>query len=185
MEDREIVELYWLRDEAALAESEKKYGAYCASIARGILGNQADAEECANYAFYAAWRAIPPHRPALLSAFLGKITRRLALKKLRERTAQKRGGGEAPLILHELAECVSTGEDADTALDKTLLTESLNAFLEELSPSERRVFLCRYWYFESVKDIASRFGFGESKVKMMLKRTRDKLSAHLRKEELL
>ena len=184
MEDLEIVELYWLRDESALEETARKYGRYCYSIAYGILHNEADAEECVNDAYTAVWRAIPPHRPDVFSVFLGKITRRLALKSLRKKEALKRGGGEVPLILDEFSEAIPSSDNA-AALETEMLTEALNRFLEDIPVSERRVFLCRYWYFDSIKEISSRFGFGESRVKMMLKRTRDKLYAYLLKEDLL
>ena len=184
MEDSRIVELFWQRDETALAETENKYGRYCFSIANGILQNGEDARECVNDTFLAAWNAIPPHRPELLSAFLGKIARRLSLKKRRDSSAGKRGGGSVDVSLDELEECIPAGQSIDESIDTAELTEIINAFLAELPLTERRVFLRRYWYFDPVSEIASRFGFSESKVKMMLKRTRDKLLARLQKEEI-
>ena len=184
MEDHDIVALYWRRDEAALAETERRYGRYCYAIANGILRDEEDARECVNDAFLAAWNAIPPHRPALLSAFLGKITRRLALKKRRDQSAAKRGGGSVSLSLYELAECIPAGERPEDSLDAAALTELLDAFLETLSPEDRRVFLRRYWYCDSVREIAPRYGYSQSKVKMTLKRARDKLRALLEKEDI-
>ncbi len=184
MEDEQIVALYWQRDEAAITETENKYRRFCFSIADGILRSGEDAAECVNDAFLAAWNAIPPHRPEKLSAFLGKITRRLALKKRRNRSAEKRGGGSVDVSLDELEACIPSGQTVDESMDLTVLTEILNDFLAALPEEERRVFLRRYWYFDSVGEIAARFGFGESKVKMTLKRTRDKLRARLQKEDV-
>lgn len=184
MEDSRIVELYWQRDEAAIAETQKKYGRYCFAIADGILHNAADAEECVSDTYSGAWNAMPPNRPAVLSAFLGKITRRSAMKKLRAQTAEKRGGGESAAVLDELAECIPSPSRVDEALEAKELAAVVNAFLQTLRADERSVFLRRYWYLDSVAAIASRFGFSESKVKMMLKRTRDRLAQRLEKEDI-
>ena len=182
MEDERIVDLFWERDEAALAEAETKYERYCFAIANGILHDDEDAKECVNDAFLAAWNAIPPARPSVLSTFLGKITRNLSLMKLRKRTADKRGGGSAETPLDEYEELIPSDARIDENLDAEALAEILNDFLASVSQDERRVFLRRYWYFDSISDIATRLGFSQSKVKMMLKRTRDKLMARLQKE---
>lgn len=184
MEDRRIVDLYWQRDETAIAETENKYGRFCFSIANNILRNREDAKECVNDTWLGAWNAMPPHRPEILSTFLGKITRRLSLRKWRARTAEKRGGGSMELSIEELEECVPSGQRIDEGLETAELAEIISTFLEALPPEERRVFMRRYWYFDSIRDISRRFGFGESKVKMMLKRTRDKLLICLQKEEI-
>lgn len=182
MKDSQIVELYWNRDEAALAETQRKYGQYCYAIASSILQDPGDAEEVVNDAYHGAWNAIPPHRPAMLSTFLGKITRRLALKRLRYRSAERRGGGEVLTALEEYEEWIPDGRRIDEGMEVEELAEILNRFLASLPETERRVFLCRYWYFDSIRDIASRFGFTQSKVKVMLMRTRDKLRLRLKKE---
>ena len=184
MKDSVIVDLYWQRDETAIHETESKYEKYCFSIANGILHDFEDAKECVNDTYLGAWNAIPPHRPVILSTFLGKITRRLSLKKLRSKSAEKRGGGAYALSLDELEECISAGSGLDERIDAAALTDVLNTFLESLPVHERRVFLRRYWFFDSVADIAARYEFGESKVKMMLKRTRDKLRICLEKEDI-
>ena len=185
VKDGQIVELYWARDERALAETEAKYGGYCLAIARNILSDGADAEECVNDTWLGAWNAMPDARPSALSAFLGKITRRLALDRWRAKYAAKRGGGETPLVLDELAECAPAGEGPEEALAARELAEAVNAFLRSLPPVEMGVFLRRYWYLESVKDTAARLGFSQSKVKSMLARTRKKLRTYLEKEGLL
>ena len=184
MEDSQIVELYWQRNEAAISETERKYGRFCFSIANNILQNREDARECVNDTYLGAWNAMPPHRPMNLATFLGKITRRLSLKKWRSSSAGKRGGGAFALSIDELEECIPSGQSIDESLALDELTEILNAFLEALPSAERRVFLRRYWYFDSIRDISVRFGFGESKVKMMLKRTREKLLVRLQKEDI-
>ena len=184
MEDSRIVELYWQRNEQAIAETESKYGHFCFAVARNILGSGEDARECVNDAFLGAWNAMPPHRPQILSSFLAKITRRLALKKRRSLSADKRGGGSVELSLAELEGCIPSGQSIDESLALAELTEIVNSFLAELPEDERRVFLRRYWYFDSIGAISARFGFGESKVKMMLKRTRDKLRVRLQKEDI-
>lgn len=185
MNDNQIVELFWQRNEEAISESEKKYDRYCRSIAENILQNSEDAKEIVNDTFAAAWNAIPPHRPAVLATFLGKITRRLALKRLRERTADKRRGDEVSLSLDELGECIPAAPEVDEAIQVKEMTKSINAFLDTLRPEERRIFIRRYWFFDSVQTISSRFGYSESKIKMTLKRTRDRLALWLKKEGMI
>ena len=170
MEDAAIVELYWQRQDQALHETKTKYGTYCGAIAHRILNDRQDAEECVNDTYLGAWNSIPPHRPANLKTFLGKITRNLSLKRWRSRSAAKRGSGEVALSFTELEDCISSSENAEEHLEA------------ELTQEERRIFVCRYWYFDSIVDIATRFGFGTSKVKMSLKRTRNKLAIYLERE---
>lgn len=182
MQDERIIELYWNRDEAAITATEEKYGSYLKTIARSILKDERDSQECVSDTYMGAWNAIPPERPSILKAFLGKITRNLSLKKYRDATAEKRGGGEFDLALDELAECIAAGSTVEGQLEGRAITEALNTFLSGLAAEERKIFILRYWYLESVKDVAARFNYGESKVKMTLKRTRDKLKDHLAKE---
>lgn len=182
MEDARIVDMYWARSERAIDETSKKYGRYCYSIACQILADPEDAEECVNDAYLGAWNSIPPHRPAVLSTFLGKITRRISIDKWRGRTAEKRGGGEMALALDELAECVPSGHDVEREAESAELAEAIDRFVMALPIMERRVFICRYWYLDSVSDISRRFGFSQSKVKMMLHRQRKKLLAYLEGE---
>ena len=179
MEDKQIVELYLNRDEEAIKQTQIKYGGYCYSIANNILGNNEDCQEVLNDTYLSTWNAIPPHKPTILSTFIGKITRRLSLNKYRDKNAKKRGGGEITLSFDELAECIADNHSIDKKLDEEYLTELIDAFLAKLKPIDRKIFVCRYWYFDSVKDIAERFSFSESKVKMNLKRTRDKLKEYL------
>lgn len=163
MEDEQIVALYWERSEAAIRETAAKYEKYCYSIAFGILKNREDAQESVNDTYLDAWNSMPPHRPFLLSTFLGKITRRIAIDRWRRYTAKKRGGGEMAFLLSELARTV-------------------NDFLLSLPEEKQKVFLCRYWYADSVSSIAKRTGFSQSKVKSMLYHSRKALREHLDKE---
>lgn len=182
MNDSEIISLYWNRDETAIEESASKYGAYCGTIARNILSCPQDVQECLNDTWLAAWNNIPPQRPVLLKAYLGKLTRLIGLKKWRDSRALKRGGGEITLALDELAECLSDGSSIEAALDAAGLEQLVNRFIAGLGRDERRVFLRRYWYMDSIASISSRFGFSQSKVKSMLRRTRLKLMNRLKEE---
>ena len=185
MEDKQIVSLYWARDPQAIDRSQEKYGPYCLSIARNILRQEQDAEESVNDTWLAAWNAMPPHRPAVLRLFLGKLTRRLSLQRLRRQGRLKRGGGEAALALEELSQCVDGSGDVQRELEATELAARINDFVLALPQAERRVFLCRYWYLDSVAEIAIRFGFSTSKVKSMLYRIRQQLRQTLEQEGLL
>lgn len=182
MEDKQIVELYLRRDERAIDETAKKYGSYCFSIANNILDNYEDTEETVSDTYVAGWHAIPPHRPMNLGTFLGKITRRLAIKRWRANHTLKRGGGEMPLVLEELAGCVPADNDLERELETAELSRILNRFVGQLPKTERTVFVCRYWYLDSIEMIAKRYGFSQSKVKSMLSRTRKKLQTYLEKE---
>jgi len=182
MEDSQIVDLYFARSEQAIDETSRKYGKYLYSIAHSILSNHRDSEEAVNDTYLGAWNSIPPHRPSRLSTYLGKITRRCSLEKWKAANAQKRGGGEVTLALEELGECVPGCDSPETAMEMKELTQLLNTFIRSLSGTEQQVFICRYWYLMSVKNIARDFGFSESKVKSMLSRTRNKLKTYLEKE---
>lgn len=182
MEDSQIVDLYWDRSEKALDETATKYGKYCYSIAFNILDDPSDAEESVNDTYLGAWNSMPPHRPSILSTFLGKITRRISIDKWRKRNAGKRGGGEMPLVLDELSECIASKKDVEKEVEQQVLAEVINRFVCSLPHKEQQVFLCRYWYMDSIDSICKQFGFSGSKVKSMLYRTRAKLRATLEKE---
>lgn len=181
MDDSRIIELYFARDNSAITETKSKYGKLLYSVSYNILKTREDAEECENDTYLSAWDCIPPNNPQVLSAFLSRITRNLSFKKLKANTAQKRGGDSRTLPLDEL---IATIPDSTNALSQLELTEILNAFLCELPARERQVFICHYWYCDSIKDISRQFGFTQSKVKMMLSRTRQKMLDHLKKQEV-
>ena len=178
MEDREIVELFWARDEGAIPAAQERYGARLTALTERLLGSSQDAEECVNDTWLRAWRAIPPERPENLFAYLVRVCRNLALDRLDRRSAQKRAG---ELLTAELETCVPPAlQGRDTAQEA--LGEALTAFLESLPADPRRVFLRRYWFGDSIRDIARRYGYGESKVKVLLLRLRRRLRAYLEKE---
>ena len=185
MDDLEIIELYFCRDEKALTETARKYGNYCYTVAFSVLNSMEDSKETVNDTYFELWNTIPPDRPTVLSAFIGKITRRLAIGRWRKNTAVKRGGGEFEATLDELSECISDNTNVEKIVEGKLIVSTINEFLKKLPDTERNVFICRYWYADSVKSVAKQFGFSESKVKSMLMRTRTKLKQKLAEEELL
>lgn len=179
MDDARIVQLYWDRDEQAIPATSDKYGSYCAAIARNILGSREDAEECVNDTFLKAWDSMPPHRPQILSAFLGKIVRNLSFNRYKRNAADKRGGGELPVVLEELSELVSGQDDVGRELDRKELIEAIDGFLAGLSLKKRSVFVSRYWYADSISEIAARHGMKDGAVSMTLNRLRLKLRSYL------
>ena len=183
MEDQQIVDLYWERDERAIAESDAKYGRYCIQIALNILDNAQDAEECVNDTYVDAWGAMPTARPELLGAFLSKIVRRISVDRFRERHREKRGGIDNSLS--ELSECIPASGGIEEELDGERIRAELDAFLSS-QPKEKRVaFVLRYFYSKSITEIALQLGVGESKVKTMLFRMREELRERLEVNGLL
>lgn len=182
MEDKDIIALFWERSESAINETSKKYGKYCYHIAYSILYDEQDSEECVNDTYMNAWKTIPPHNPYKLSAYLGKITRNLALNKLDYYNAKKRGNGEIPLVIEELKECICATENVEKIVDEIHFTDTLNSFLASLSKEKRIIFLRRYWYMSSIKEISVDYGMRESKVKMLLLRLRKDFRMCLEKE---
>ncbi len=183
MEDLAIIQLYWDRNERAVAETDLKYHPYCYTIAHNILTDHEDSEECINDTWFRAWRAIPPERPRILSAFLGKITRNLSLDRYRKRTAEKRGG-ELNLIDLELDDCTAGGE-IDERLNMEETARIISCFLKQSDITSRVLFLRRYWYADSIRDIARRYSMSESAVKSNLYRTRVRLKEQLEQEGVM
>ena len=179
MDDAQIVQLYWDRSEQAIPATADKYGNYCTSIAKNILVNKQDAEECVNDTYLNAWNSIPPNRPGNLSTFLGKITRNLSIKRYNRNAADKRGGGQLPVVLDEMLELVSDTDSVEQEIDRRELVKAIDTFLEGLSREKRGIFVCRYWYFDSIPAIASRFGMTENHVSVTLNRIRSKLRKYL------
>jgi RNA polymerase sigma-70 factor (ECF subfamily) len=184
MDDQQIVDLYWQRDEKAIDQTQKKYGKYCHTIAYAILHSHEDAEECVNDTYLRAWGAIPPAKPGRLSTFLGKITRNLSLDRYEKNTAQKRSG-PVELVLDELSECIPDADSALDPIDMIALGDAINAFLGGLPQKTRQIFLRRYWYMSPVKDIARDTGMSEGAVKVSLLRTRESFKAYLEKEGIV
>lgn len=181
MDDREIIQLYFARNETALKETSKKYNNYCTQIANNILSNVEDAEECVNDTFLGAWKAIPPKSPEKLSSFLGRITRNIALNKYDYYKAQKRSKA-FETILDELNDCLSSSDNVESQYEGEQIADSISEFLHNIHEDHRNIFLRRYWYSDSVIDIATRFSISESKTKSILFRTRKKLQIYLKKE---
>lgn len=179
MQDQEIVALYWARSEDAIVETREKYGPYCTSIAYRLLNSIEDTEECLSDTWLRTWDSIPPHRPECLKPYVGRITRNLALDRLRRGAAQKRG--EVPLVLEEAAAL----ETAESAVEGRLLAAAITDFLRTLPVQKRQAFVLRYWYLESQGDIARRLGWSQARVKTELYRTRKKLADYLKKEGFL
>ena len=183
-EDTEIIDLFFARDERAILETQGKYDPYLRKVSGNILSNPEDVSECVNDTYLGAWNSIPPTRPNYFRVFLARITRNLSLKKIRNQQAEKRGGGEAVVAFDELEGCIAEGSCIDDKLEAEELAELINQFLSARKVDERKVFMMRYWYFDSIKDIAARLGFTESKVKMSLKRTRDDLKEYLESHDV-
>lgn len=182
MTDEMIIQLFWDREENAIKETEKKYGAYCYKIADSVLRNREDAAECLNDAWLQAWNSIPPMRPEHLNCFLAKIVRNLAISKYRSKYAKKRGQGEVLAVMEELEECIAGQADVEASFEASELQKSISDFVRELPKREGNVFVARYFYLNSVKEIAKKFHLSENNVRVMLNRTRDKLRERLRKE---
>ena len=179
MEDERIVMLYWERNEAAIRESATKYGGYCYTVAYHVLHSHEDADECVNDTWNSAWRAIPPEKPTRLRAFLARITRNIAIDRYRRDSAQKRSA-EVESAIDEYWECVPNG-DAPIG-DEVALREAINSFLASLDARTRVIFMRRYWYSMSVKDIAQGMRLSQDHVSVILHRTRSKFRDYLTKE---
>lgn len=185
MNDAEIIELYFDRNEQAIVNTQEKYGKYCYSIAFNILYDNEDTEECVNDTWLRAWNVIPPQKPGRMQLFLGTITRNLAFDRYKRNRAQKRGGGNIELALEELTECLPS---EDTIEDLTIakeLEQSIHHFLESLPEKECNVFLRRYWYVEDYQSIADRYHMKLNTVKTILFRIRGKLKAFLEEEGIV
>lgn len=182
MKDEEIINLYFSRREEAITETSHKYGKYCNYIAFQILHNREDSEECVNDTYMKAWDIIPPQRPRILSAFLGKITRNLALNRYKHNNTEKRGAGQVSLVLEELQECIPAKNDIEQIMEDELIIDSLNCFLDKLTPKNRKIFMSRYFYMCSIKEIADNYKISESNIKTTLYRTRNELKEFLEKE---
>lgn len=182
MDDAELIRRLTAREPAALATLQKAYGGYCYTVAFNILGSSEDAEETVNDAMNAAWNSIPPHKPDVLRAYLGKLARNLALKRVRFDSAEKRGGGAGNVVYEELSECIAAGDTTESAADADALKALLRDFVHRLPAAKRRVFVLRYWYFETVPAIAKETGMSEAMITSLLFRLRAQLKKKLKEE---
>jgi len=181
MKDSEIIDLFWSRSEIAIEETSNKYGSMCLQIAQNIVLNYHDAEECVNDTYWGLWNTIPPARPNVLGSFIAKLTRNIAMKKITYANAKKRSV-HLTVSLNELDDCIQNPIEMETDIEAQDLAESLERFLKNTDCESRNMFLRRYWFFDSIEDIAKRFDVSQSKVKSQLYRTRNKLTKHLIKE---
>lgn len=185
MDDNRIIELFWERSDKAISETSQKYGKYCSGISMQILHNTLDAEECVNDTWLHAWNAIPPKRPSILKAYLGKITRNLSLDKWKRSTAQKRGGSQVELMLEELGDCIPAADSVQNEVETKITGEIISDFLRDQPEMSRWLFIRRYWYGDSIADLQEKTKFTESYVKTTLFRMRQKLKQRLEEEEVL
>ena len=184
MEDEKIVALYWERSEAAIAETQRKYGSYCYSIAYRILYSEQDAEECENDTYLRAWESIPPHQPMRLATFLGKITRNIALNRYHYEHAQKRFFS-ATVVFDEIAELIPDPSESSDPCEENLLRDAINRFLKSLTREARIIFVRRYWYFSTIEEISRDYGWTQSKIKVSLHRSRIRMKHFLEKERIV
>ena len=185
MRDDEIVTLYWKRDERAIQETKNEYGRYLFKIANNILLDFEDSQESVNDTYLAAWNSMPPQRPSVLSTYLGKLTRRISIDIFRKKNREKRRASEYALSLDELQECISGGNMLEEEVEVKLLAKAINEFLRMQPEEARDLFIGRYYFLDSLKDVARYCGMSESKAKTVLFRTRCNLKAHLEKEGFL
>lgn len=182
MQDDLIVSLYWQRDETALKETEEKYGHYLFKIAYNILSDFEDSKESVNDTYLKAWNSIPPHKPNILATYLGKITRQLSIDIVRKKTSQKRQAAEYAISLSELEECVPSPSTTEQKVDLNLLAQAINSYLKTLSYEARITFVGRYYFMDSIREIADYGKMSQAKVKSLLHRTRKGLKRYLEQE---
>lgn len=183
LDDSKITELFFERSEQAIDELSKKYGSLCAKIAANILGNSRDAEECVNDAFLGVWNTVPPQKPDPLSSYVCRIVRNLAIKKYRANTALKRNSFY-DVALDEIENCFPALNSVEDEFNAAQMTDTLNEFLENLDRKSRIMFIRRYWYSDSVENIAKMFGTSNHNVSVRLSRVRKKLKNHLTEKEV-
>jgi len=182
MQDAQIVVLYWQRDESAIEVTQKKYESYLSKIAYNILSDWEDSRESVNDTYMAAWNSMPPHKPEILSTYLGKLTRRISIDLFRKRNRLKRQASQYTLSLSELEDCAAPDFSPEDAMQTRVLAEAINRFLRTLSKDARNLFIGRYYFMDSLKEVAAYCGISESRAKSILYRTRCSLKAYLQKE---
>lgn len=182
MEDSQIIDLYWARDQRAIGETAGKYGTFLRTVSWNILRSHDDADECVNDTYLRTWNAIPPARPGAFRAWLGRITRNLSLDRWKRDRAARRGGDDFAVLLGELDACLPAADHAQRHLEDQEIADLISRFLRQQSVFNRRAFLRRYWYGESIEEIAAGLGCGTGKVKSSLFRTRSALRSYLEQE---
>ncbi len=182
MVDQEIIELYWQRDESAITQTAQKYEKYLTVIAYNILNDIEDSRESVNDTYLKAWNSMPPNKPCVLKTYLGRLTRQISIDFLKNRTRKKRGGSQYELSLCELEDCIPSSNTTEQKIEINLLVKLINNFIYSLPQQTRNIFVCRYYFCDSVKSISSYFEISESKVKTILYRTRLSLKNYLESE---
>ena len=185
LDDKELIRLYFDRDEKAVTETQRIFGGYLYTIAHNILGSVQDAEECVNDVLMRLWEHIPPAKPENVYAYFASVARSVASKRYKMKHAQKRGGGETALVLDELHDCCTDPDTVEQQIDSRSLREAIAAFVETLKPEQQTIFIQRYWYVCPIEDIAEDLGISKSKVSVTLMRMRQKLRKHLEQEGFL
>ena len=178
LNDKMIIQLYLDRNERAITETDEKYGPYCRSIANNILNNREDVHECINDTYFKTWNSIPPNIPKKLSAYLAKIVRNLAFNRYRMSHTSRRGGGQTELVLEELGEIISD-VNTENEFNRREFADVINSFVLSLPEKQRNIFLCRYWYADSISQISSYFKITENNVSVTLNRLRNKFRKYL------
>lgn len=181
MEDQQIIDLYWARSQQAVVETERKYAPYCRQVAYQILRSAQDADECVNDTWLRAWNAIPPQRPVRLQAYLARLTRNLSLDRLDQRQAKKRGGSMG-VLLSELSECIPSPDTVERVMENREISHAISAWLRQQPERSRVAFVRRYFYADSLSQIARRVGLSEGGVKSLLHRQRGSLRQYLEQE---
>ena len=182
MTDEKIVELYWKRDESAIMETSQKYEKYLTVIAYNILNNIECSQESVNDTYLKAWNTMPPEKPNILKLYLARITRQISIDILRTYTRKKRGCSQYEISLNELEECITDNNNIQQEIELKLLSKTINEFLYSLPELSRNIFVCRYYFCDSIKTISVYFAVSEAKVKSILYRTRLSLKKHLENE---
>ena len=179
MDDNKIVELFFNRDEEAIKKTQEKYGAYCYTIAFNILNDEADSKECENDTYMKAWNLIPPKKPEILSTFLGKLTRNIAIDRYRKAHSLKRGAGEVQGVLDELGEIVSENDSLEASVEREELVKAIDSFLSGIPKEQCDMFVMRYWYAVPISKIANLMGDTNGNVSVKLLRIRKNLKEYL------
>ena len=182
MQDEQIVQMFWNRDEAAIAATREKYGSYLFVIAQNILSNREDSMECVNDTYLAAWNSIPPHKPQVLQSYLSKLTRRISIDAYRRNHRLKRKESAYDISLSELDDCVSDSVTPESELEYKRLAKAISDFLRSIPQTERTLFICRYYFMDSLRDSARYCNIREVTAKTLLYRTRCSLRNYLKKE---
>ena len=184
LSDEQLINLFWARNECAISETDRSYGAQCRSLSRRILRNQEDAEECVNDSYLRLWQQLPPERPDSLGAYLMRIVRNLSVDRLRLEGAAKRGGSAITVSLDELEQVTGHG-NVESQISAMELGQAVDSFLRTQSEIARNIFLRRYYFFDDRAEIASRYEISAAQVSVTLSRTRKRLQAYLKNEGLL